>query len=123
MRPMTLADILDRYTITELKVYRISEEIYVREYNLLYEELYMYWSLLKPYIKALRKVNARIWDLEHAIRNAQEADLGLEEVGRRALRIRDANAIRIRIKNAITRKFGGLSIEGKSQYTKTKKEI
>lgn len=119
----SIADIVDRFTITELKMIRISGEIYNNEYNLLLEEVLEVMPEIAPYLKALQKINARIWELESAIRLAQEDSLGLEEVGRRALRIRDANAHRIRVKNAITRKFGGYSIEAKTQYTMTRKEI
>jgi glutamate synthase (NADPH/NADH) large chain len=70
----------------------------------------IYLPGIKPYLKALRKINSRIWELEYSIRMAQDEELGYEEIGRRACRIRDANAHRIRVKNEITRKFGAAGL-------------
>lgn len=55
-------------------------------------------------IEAICKVainNNEIWALEASIRNKKEKILGLKEVGRRALKIRDFNAKRIEAKNKI----------------------
>ena len=57
--------------------------------------------------KPLYDINGQIWDLEADIRNGKEGLLGLEEVGRRALKIRDLNAERIRLKNEIAKEHGG----------------
>jgi hypothetical protein len=56
---------------------------------------------------ALLSINGKIWELEADIRLGREGILGLEEVGRRALAIRDLNAKRIAIKNEIARAAGG----------------
>ena len=53
------------------------------------------------YVDQLYEVNRRIWDLESDIRKGKEGELGLEEVGRRAIMIRDFNKERINIKNTI----------------------
>ena len=45
--------------------------------------------------------------MESDIRKGKEEELGLEEVGRRALAIRDWNKKRILIQNEIIEKFGG----------------
>ena len=50
-------------------------------------------------------VNIKISILEADIRKGKEDELGLEEVGRRALQIRDLNKERVAIKNAINEKF------------------
>ena len=52
------------------------------------------------------EINGRIWDLEAAIRQGKEGELGLEEVGRRALKLRDLNAERVRRKNMIAGVLG-----------------
>jgi hypothetical protein len=54
----------------------------------------------------LYTINGRIWNLESDIRQGKEGLLGLEEVGRRALAIRDFNGERIRLKNRITDLIG-----------------
>jgi len=45
--------------------------------------------------------NIKISTLEADIRQGKEAELGLEEVGRRALQIRDINKERVALKNAL----------------------
>lgn len=42
-----------------------------------------------------------IWELESLLKSGREAELPLEEIGRRAIAIRDHNNKRIYIKNAI----------------------
>jgi len=50
-------------------------------------------------------VNNKIWHLEADIRDGKENELGWEEVGRRAVQVRDLNRERIAIKNEINRRF------------------
>ena len=57
-------------------------------------------------VDRLTIVNNRIWHKESAIRSGKEQELGLEEVGRRALEIRDLNAERIALKNALNELSG-----------------
>jgi len=114
--PMKLNDIVDRFTIAYLKYQRISESDFR-------DEIIEYWgeientSDIHPYLSALYHMNKEIWDLEYAIRNAQDEELGFEEIGRRAVRIRDANQVRIRIKNIIAERFGGYC-DVKMNYSK-----
>ena len=99
------SDILDRISITELKVERIGEETCIKEYNFLMKELEEYDFPEKfEYIKRLKEINGRIWDLEADIRACKEEELGLEEVGRRAIQIRKINKQRIAVKNEIVEK-------------------
>lgn len=49
-------------------------------------------------------INVRIALLEKDIRDGQEAQMGLEEVGRRALTIRTLNAERVALRNALNEK-------------------
>lgn len=50
--------------------------------------------------------NANIWNLESDIRKGKDGDLGLEEVGSRAIKIRDINKLRWKYKNAINNLYG-----------------
>lgn len=52
-------------------------------------------------IDRLSITNLKIWHLEEAIRQGREGELGLEEVGRRALEIRSLNAERVALVNGI----------------------
>ena len=61
---------------------------------------------IKNWYVSLYEVNGRIWDLEAEIRQGKEKIFGLEEVGRRALLIRDINSERVKIKTEIVEKTG-----------------
>lgn len=63
-------------------------------------------KLLDQKLNDFKTVNGRIWDLESDIRRGKEGELGLEEVGRRAIAIRDLNKVRIGIKNSVTKITG-----------------
>ena len=56
-------------------------------------------------IDRLIVTNSRIWHLESDIRKGKDGELGLEEVGRRAIAIREHNAERIALKNELTRRL------------------
>ena len=60
---------------------------------------------LADLIEKLMFTNMKIWALESEIRECKEGELGLEEIGRRALKIRDLNRERIALKNGINRRF------------------
>lgn len=100
-----ISELLDKISITELKVQRIGEEVCKNEYNFLMEQLKHYDFIEKyDYIQKLKEINAKIWDLEADIRSCKEEELGLEEVGRRAIAIRKINKQRISLKNEIVEK-------------------
>lgn len=97
-------DLYDRYTIECLKrdragannashIIALSNEIDARKRD-------------EDFIHRLYDTNGKIWDLESDIRKGKENELGLEEVGRRALAIRDINRLRILIKDEIAQAFG-----------------
>lgn len=99
-----LPDLLDRISISKLKVERIGEQSCIEEYQFLLKEVDSYrFSESQKYIDKLYEVNRRIWDLESDIRSCKEEELGLEEVGRRAILIRKTNKERVSIKNEITK--------------------
>jgi|APGre2960657373_1045057.scaffolds.fasta_scaffold00677_9 hypothetical protein len=54
----------------------------------------------------LKKIHHSIWDLEWQLKTGVEDQLSLEEIGRRAVVIRDYNNKRIAIKNLIAEKLG-----------------
>ena len=95
---MSLGEIADRYSIIKLKSERTDidckEEFDTLKNELKGDEIY-------AYVDQLYEINGRIWDLESDIRKGKEGELGLEEVGRRAIMIRDFNKERINIKNII----------------------
>ena len=108
-----MAEIIDRLSILKLKLERlpsnnkepqliIDKEFEVYKHAL--EEFKKRGMVINPkWIEKLYEINGRIWDLEADIRQEKENALGLEEVGRRALKIRGINRERIEVKNLITK--------------------
>lgn len=97
-------DLYDRYTIELLKRDRAgaNNQSHLIALNDAITERGRHEDL----VEKLYLINGQIWDLESAIRQGKEGELGLEEVGRRALQIRDLNGIRIVIKNEVAKRFG-----------------
>jgi hypothetical protein len=60
---------------------------------------------LNSYVEQLYDLNNKIWDLEANIKSENEAILGLEEIGRIALQIRDINIMRHNVKKEINLKY------------------
>lgn len=97
------SDLIDRYSILTLKSHRSDVDVTaeLNEYKSAISELPNSDTAIS-FANRLYEVNGMIWDLESDIRNYKEDELGMEEVGRRALQIRDLNKDRIAIKNEIT---------------------
>jgi len=106
---MPISEILDRYSIAILKRERADAEN-SKEINDLQSEIDKYseehYEFINQKIKDLIEVNGNIWDLESDIRKGKEGELGLEEVGRRAIKIREFNKVRITYKNNVVDYFG-----------------
>jgi hypothetical protein len=109
--PMPMSELCDRLTIARLKLARLTEA--QADHDAIRRQIQHYiqgvdtndrplWLLLE----SLEEVNGRIWDAEHSIRKGLDAHVPLEEIGRRALLIRDINMQRIAIKNAIAAHTG-----------------
>ena len=110
---VTPGELLDRLSIVRLKAERIGEKS--AQYELIelenaFLDTQEQFSTLSVHcedmLELLKTVNGFIWDLEADIRRGKEQQLGLEEVGRRALMIRDLNSIRVWIKNLMARATG-----------------
>jgi hypothetical protein len=97
-------DLYDRYTIELLKRERANADNL--QHLLTLENAIRERGWHQDFINDLKKTNGQIWDLESDIRKGKEGELGLEEVGRRAIAIRDINGLRIMIKNEIAKHFG-----------------
>lgn len=99
---MPISEMADRLSIAILKD--------IRTENDMSEEIIAYREELKHYecenyIHKLIEVNGKIWDLEADIRAGREGSMSLEEVGRRAIAIRELNKIRVGYKNELVEKF------------------
>jgi hypothetical protein len=96
---VSIGDIVDRYSICKLKSERTSIDC-SSELHALETELKNYEGI-NEYVCKLYGINGDIWNLEADIRKGNEDVLGLEEVGRRAIQIRQFNGQRVSVKNEI----------------------
>ena len=114
---ISFGDLVDRYSICLLKSERMpATEAGIVEFELIALKTEIIDKELWFYVPDLYKVNGEIWDLESDIRKGKENELGLEEVGRRAILIREKNKHRIELKNAINSKFNSGFIEYKANH-------
>lgn len=108
---MPMSELCDRLTIARLKQQRLTATESIQS-DLLAQIAYYTTGIdcsdftLGDLIQKLEKINGKIWDAEHAIRRGLEDDVPLEEIGRRALVIRDINMQRIAVKNQIASHCG-----------------
>jgi hypothetical protein len=100
---MPISEIADRYSIALLKSERANAENKL-EIHTLHKELVQYLDVME-FVSKLKEVNGKIWDLESDIRKGKEGELGFEEVGRRAIEIRELNKIRVGYKNEMVKKY------------------
>ena len=107
---MPLAEVLDRLSILKLKIERINEPHLKKEqeaFNIAIDDFKNKGiKINNSWLQSLYEVNAKIWDLEADIRKGKEGELGLEEVGRRAILIRNLNRERVAVKNRIIEETG-----------------
>ena len=110
-----LDELIDKRSIIQLKMERIPirKEELKGEYEDYTESILEYETdnITSPmdvveWHEELYKINGQIWDLEADIRSGKEGILGLEEVGKRALAIRNLNSERILVKRDIVARTG-----------------
>ena len=63
-------------------------------------------SVIESELKSLENIHKQIWSLEAELKSGRESELSLEELGRRAIEIRNWNNRRIALKNAMADKLG-----------------
>lgn len=102
---MPISEIIDRYSITLLKFENTKNDELLKEIESYKSEMINYGNV-DIFVQSLYDINKKIWKLESDIRMGKEEKLGLEEVGKRALQIRDLNKKRIALKNELVHKFG-----------------
>ena len=108
---MPVSELCDRLTIAQIKLERLSDdEINKKELQKQIEYYESGVDMDRPRLVSLvidlHKINGQMWDAEYAIRKGLDNDLGLAEIGRRALKIRDLNRVRVSVKNEITEIVG-----------------
>jgi len=118
-----IPEVADRYTIALLKIERLGpDEIDIddmrKQIDYYREGLKLEDPELAQLVENLYEINGEMWDAEYAIRKGQDKDLGLEEIGIRALHIRDLNRSRMKIKNDIIELTGDGFKDCKMNYAK-----
>ena len=97
-------ELVDRLAIAEVKFQRTKaneEELqwYVNQ------ALRIDLSLVVDEYAQLKEIHNKIWELEALLKTGRETELSLEEIGRRAIAIRDHNNKRVALKNAMAEKL------------------
>ena len=105
MNPLfPVIELVDRYTIALLK----HQKTQINQ-----EELDFYKKQLSNYdldeidseLQNLYEIHSQIWELESDLKSGKETQVPLEELGRRAIEIRNWNQQRIALKNIMAEKL------------------
>lgn len=98
-------ELVDRYSIAKLKSQKTgTNQLEIEFYQ---QQLCKYdLALIEQDLNDLYQIHNQIWNLEAELKSGRDSDLSLEEIGRRALAIRDLNNKRIKLKNIMADKLG-----------------
>jgi hypothetical protein len=101
-----IIELIDRLAIAEVKFLRTNganqaelEWYQTQADNFSFDEIQAQYNDLKD-------IHNEIWELESLLKSGHEQQLSLEEIGRRAILIRNFNNTRIAIKNSIAHHLG-----------------
>jgi hypothetical protein len=100
-----IIELVDRYAIAKLKFDKTQanqEELDFYQDQLSHYDL----SVVNKELDSLYNIHASIWSLESLLKSGREQELSLEEIGRRAIAIRDLNHQRIECKNKMAEILG-----------------
>lgn len=100
-----IIELVDRLAIAEVKFKRTK----ANEEELLWymnQALRVDLTLIVDEYEDLKRIHNEIWELESELKTGRDSELGLEEIGRRAIAVRDHNNKRIALKNAMAEKLG-----------------
>lgn len=115
---MQVSEVADRYTICVLKSERLPSE---EERKYFADQARDYLDAMHPalmggvencLLRRLMEVNTQIWDTENDIRTGAvdgcKGDIeAMANIGYLALKVRDLNRVRCKVKNDICDRFGG----------------
>ncbi len=99
-----IIELVDRLAIAEVKFKRTK----ANEQELLWymnQSLRINLTQIVNEYEDLKRIHDEIWELEAELKTGREAELSLEEIGRRAIAIRDHNNKRIKLKNTMAEKL------------------
>lgn len=100
-----VVELIDRWAIAIVKFQRNVGNY--DEYNFYNDQLEQYdLNEINSLLQQLIKTHNEIWDLEKELKSGKEHLLPLEEIGLRAIKIRDKNNQRVQLKNQIAEILG-----------------
>lgn len=97
-------ELVDRLAIAEVKFKRTK----ANEEELLWymdQSLRIDTSAIVDEYEQLKNIHNEIWELEAELKTGREAELALDEIGRRAIAIRNHNNKRVALKNIMAEKL------------------
>jgi hypothetical protein len=97
-------EIVDRYSIAKLKFDKTGANSAELEFYKTQLDQFNI-ELITSDLLHLYDIHAKIWKLEAELKSGAESNLSLEEIGRRAIKIRDWNNQRIVLKNSMAEKL------------------
>jgi hypothetical protein len=111
-----VVELVDRFCIAKLK-YKKTQGANYLEMDFYAEQMQEYdTNTISRELEQLYAIHEKIWNLESALKSGFEHQLTLEEIGRRAIEIRNLNNQRIQLKNTMAEKFGCLVREIKQDH-------
>jgi hypothetical protein len=99
-----IIELVDRLAIAEIKFKRTK----ANEEELLWymnEAIRIDLTKIVNEYEDLKRIHDEIWELEAELKTGREAELSLEEIGRRAIAIRNHNNKRVTLKNIMAEKL------------------
>jgi hypothetical protein len=111
-------ELFDRLIIARIKWNRTGanrDELEFYENQILGYDITLVLDLLDE----LTAIHSKIWDLEKELKSGHDHNLPLEEIGRRAIQIRNWNNRRISVKNLIAEKLEDHIFEIKQDHLST----
>jgi hypothetical protein len=110
-----VGELIDRLIIARIKAEKLGSITNESEwYELAVENIDL--GQIENEMQDLKQAHLRIWEMESLLKSGLEEQISLEEIGRRAIKIRDYNGQRIIIKNRISKKLGCNVVEIKKDH-------
>lgn len=108
-------ELFDRLAIAQIKFQRTGANAEELQF---YTEQARLWNhhLVEDLFQKLLSIHQQIWELEKELKSGVEQDLPLEEIGRRAIAIRDWNNQRVSVKNLMAQRLGDSIVEIKHDH-------
>lgn len=110
-----IGELIDRLVIARIKAEKL--DLHTNELQW-YEQAILDFDIssIHSEIQQLKEAHLKIWEMESLLKSGLEQKLSLDEIGRRAIAIRNYNKERIVIKNQISIKMNCNVVEIKKDH-------